>query len=163
MSDRRISFPPEVIAELNSACEFVRQAAIVILQEPPERIPLVVFDNDIDISLGRTVIEGVITETPLGPTKTPRVIHVHPREAVQLTSRFISLLPQGLRGMATELGVSTKEVFTRTMSLAILDLAARQSVGPLLQGREDLETVLTDIKRTAAVYAIASGTFGEEH
>lgn len=161
MLDRRINLPPAVIAELNIVCEFVRQAAVVILQEPPERIPLVVFDNNIDVSLGETVVEGVVTETPFGVAKTPKIIHVHPRDAVELIHHFISLLPGGLEGMATELGVSPKEVFARTMSFAILDLAARQSVKPLLQERNDQEAILTEIKKQASTQAIANGKFGE--
>ncbi len=79
MSNKHFELEPGAVAVLNRRAKSVQRAAAKILEIP---VPLVVFDESLQIPPETQFVEGPIEETIFGVSIMPERIKIHPRELI---------------------------------------------------------------------------------
>lgn len=126
----------ETIKQINLLGEFVRQAVVAVLGEPPERVPLVQFDTSLRLPEGHQVVDIEKEQTPLGTLLTVTSVQCQLSDLAVNTEDLVKRLG-GVKQAASMMRVTESQVVSQLIAITALEMLTVGTIKPMLGDRKD--------------------------
>lgn len=131
MLKKHFELDSRAVSALNRRAESVQRAAAAVLGNNTV-VPLVVFDENIQVPPSHQQIEGATESTPFGVAMTPQCIKMHPREILAVTDETVRRNPN----------IPEDRLLSR-IDAQLWNFLVRTTIESPSQGREDLEAIIS--------------------
>lgn len=126
----------DTINRINLLGEYVRQAVVAVLGEPPERIPLAQFDPTLHAPEDHQAVDVEMEQTPFGTLATITSVQFQLSDLASDTEYLVSRLG-GIEKASSMMHTTEPQAISQLVALTALQMLTVATMKPVLGNRQD--------------------------